>query len=216
MQPLISLVALALTAQDVPVEVPKKDLPAKADCLICTDHGPEKPAGALTYKGTTYYFCNTKEIAEFRKDPDAFVPPIIPRPAPEFNLDDLSGKKWDAQALSEKLVLIDFWATWCGPCIQMAPMLEKSRKQFSSKGFELLSVSIDEKRADLDKYLAKKKPLNPQFHDASGLFAAWGVRAIPATFLVKNGQIVAQWTGKMPESDLVKAIEAHLSSSETR
>lgn len=47
-------------------------------------------------------------------------------------------------------------------------------------------------------------------HDSAGVYAKWGVRAIPATFLIKDGQIVAQWKGKAKEKDLATAIEAHL------
>lgn len=206
-----ALTLVVNSAQDKPVDVPKSDWPAKADCLICAgSHGAEKPAGAIRYKGKTYYFCNTKEVAEFKKDPEAHIPPVLPRAMPALSLSDESGKKWNADAMKGKLLLVDFWATWCGPCKEMFPVLDKLHGAYASKGFDILSVSIDEKRPDLDKFLKSHKFPNPVLHDTTQTWAKWGVRTIPAAFLVKDGQIVAQWTGKAKKESLETAIKKHL------
>jgi len=201
----------AMARQDVPADVPKSDWPAKADCLICAGaHGLEKPAGALRYKGKTYYFCNTKEVAAFKRDPEAYIPPVLPRAMPAFSLADESGKRWNGESMKGKVVLVDFWATWCGPCKEMFPILDKLHAAYSTKGFELLSVSIDEKRPDLDKFLKSHKFPNPVLHDTAQTWAKWGVRSIPAVFLVKDGQIVAQWSGKAKKEALEEAIKKNL------
>lgn len=215
MKTLLTLIAiLSIGLQDKPQDIAKTDLPKEAECLVCSaggeGHGKEKPAGGLMYKGKAYYFCNTKEIADFKKDPDAFVPPALPRPMPEFSIADTTGKTWDAEAMKGKLVLIDYWATWCGPCKAMFPIFDKLHAKYKGKDFELLSVSVDEKKPDLDKFLKGHKFPNPVLHDTTGTYGKWGVKAIPATFLVKDGQVVAQWTGKVKESDLSAAIEANL------
>ncbi len=200
--------------QDIPTDIPKSELPKSAECVICTangaGHGSEKPVAGVMFKGKPYYFCNAKEVEAFKKEPDLYMPPIIPRPMPEFSLSDMSGKLWNAESLSQKLVLIDYWATWCEPCKKLMPVLEKLHKKYQSKGFELLSVSIDEKRDDLEKFLTKKKFSNPVIHDQSQTFGKWGVRVIPTTFLVKDGQIVGQWTGVTKESELDTAISKNL------
>ncbi len=206
--------AMAATAQDTPQEIARKDLPKLAECSVCkakgTPMGMEKPAAGLMYKGTAYYLCSNKEIAEFKKDPEAFVPPVLPRPMPAFRLNDESGKLWDAEAMKGKLILVDWWATWCKPCVAMMPMVHKLREEFAGKGFEVLSVSIDEKRGDLDKFLRAHQFANPVLHDTAKIWSAWSIRAIPALFLVKDGRIVAQWTGKQSEQSLRTAMEANL------
>lgn len=213
----IAILALFLTmAQEVPQDIPKKDLPKLAECSVCkakgNPMGMEKPAAGVTYKGQPYYFCNSKEVAEFKKDPEAFVPPVIPREMPNFSLADMDGKTWDSAAMKGKLVMVDYWATWCVPCKEMFPVLDKLREKYKDKGFELLSVSVDQKKGDLDKYLKGHKFPNPVLHDTAGTSSEWGIRFIPASFLIRDGKIVAQWTGKTSEKVLAEAIEANLPS----
>ena len=85
----------ARTLQDNPIEIAKKDLPKTATCVVCKANGEgrkeEKPAAGVRYKGQTFYFCNVKEVAEFSKDPDAFLPPVLPRPAPVIALEEVLG-----------------------------------------------------------------------------------------------------------------------------
>ncbi len=205
-----------LARQDVPVEIPKSELPKAVECVVCNangaGHGAEKPAAGLRYKGASYFFCNVKEVAEFKKDPTAYLPPVLPKPMADFSISDLSGKIWNGEAMRGKVVLIDFWATWCGPCKAMFPMLDKLYKEFRPQGFEMLSVSTDQKRADLDKYLKGHPFPNPVLHDTTGTWNKWGVRAIPALFLVKDGQVIAQWTGKQTEATMRTAVAAALES----
>ena len=202
--------AVALFAQDKPTDIPKAQLPKAAECIVCTSkgagHEEEKPAAGVMYKGKAYYFCNTKEVAEFKKDPDAWVPLPLPRAMAKFDLADLDGKVWNADAFKNKVVLIDFWATWCGPCKQVKPMVADQAAKH--KSLVVLSVSIDEKKADLDKFLAKEKFVGPVLHDTKQVWAAWRVKGIPMLFLVKNGHVVAQWTGIPDKKELADAVGA--------
>lgn len=205
---------LGFTAQDTPQDIEKSKLPKMAECVICTSHGAghgkEKPVAGVMFRGKAYYFCNTKEVELFKKDPDAFVPPVLPRAMPKFELADTKGEVWNAEDTKDRLLLIDFWATWCGPCKEMKPLLDKSRAKYAERKFEVLSVSIDEKAADLTNFLGKNKFANPVLHDTKQIWADWNVKAIPTFFLVRDGQIVGQHTGTMKQADLDKLIEAHL------
>ncbi len=210
----VLLFTTILSAQSTPVDIPKADLPKSAHCVVCEsdgqNHGMEKPAAGVLYQGKTYYFCNVKEVASFRKDPEAYMPPVLPRAMPAFDLNDLSGKRWNSAEFKGKTVLVDFWATWCVPCREVKPIVEKVRAKYAAKGFNVLSVSIDEKRTALDQFLVKNKFAGPVLHDTSQTWATWGVKSIPALFLVRDGQIVAQWRGKQTEKTLSAAVEKAL------
>ncbi len=212
---MLALVSMSV-AQDTPTDIVKSDLPKQAECVVCASsgeaHGMERPAAGVMYKGKPYYFCNKKEVGAFKKNPDSFAPLVLPREMPEFGLSDTTGKVWDAEAMKGKLVLIDFWATWCGPCKEMLPVLDKLHSKYKDKGFELLSVSVDQKKADLDRFLKSHPFPNPVVHDTAGVYAKWGVRLIPAAFLVKDGKIVAQWVGVVKEEDMNAKIDGHLKS----
>ena len=73
-----------------------------------------------------------------------FATPLLHHPAPNFTLEDLSGKKVALDSYKGKAVLINFWATWCGPCKIETPWLVELRDQYASKGFEVLGISADD------------------------------------------------------------------------
>lgn len=201
-------------AQETPTDIPKSELPKAAVCVVCeangAGHALERPVAGVRLREKSYFFCNVKEVAEFKKDPEAFLPPVLPRPAPALDLADMGGRRWTIEDSNGKTLLVDFWATWCGPCKEMKPVLEKVRSQFAERGFEVLGVSIDEKREDLEKFLAKSKPGYPVLHDTATTWGEWKVRVVPTYFLVRDGQIVRQWSGKVKEPELSAAVESTL------
>lgn len=215
--PLITLVLTLISAsamQDKPEPIAKKDLPKLAHCVICSAHGSgegeEKPAAGVMYKGKAYYFCNTKEVATFSKTPDFYLPLELPMSMPKFDLTDTGGKLWNAEAFKGKLVLIDYWATWCKPCLELKPKLDLIRNQYKSQNFEILSVSTDEKKDAFDKFFAKKKWDNPVALDTKTTWSSFKIVAIPALFLVKDGQVVAQFRGVIDTKAVQEAVKANL------
>ena len=75
-------------------------------------------------------------------------------PAPDFSLRDINGKEVSLSSHKGKVVLVNFWATWCGPCKLEMPHLDKMDREFEAKGFEVISISTDDARA-----ASKVKPL---------------------------------------------------------
>jgi thiol:disulfide interchange protein DsbD len=81
-------------------------------------------------------------------------------PAPNVALNLLDGGKLDLSSLKGKVVLIDFWATWCVPCISEIPMFNDLTKQYKAQGFEMLAISLDDEGAEKVKPFLKKHPMN--------------------------------------------------------
>ena len=115
------------------------------------------------------------------------------REHPEFTLEDLSGKTWTFSALRGKVVLVNFWATWCPPCRKEMPDLETLYQRFESKGFVVLGIS-DEKAAKVDPFIRERKVsfpvlLNPE-RKVNETFV---VQGIPKSFVYdREGKLVAQ------------------------
>lgn len=205
---------LAFAIQDTPQDIAKKDLPKTATCTACSamgeGHGAEKPAAGVMYKGVAYYFCSAKELPAFKKNPDFYLPLGLPYTLTKFDLKDTSGAAWNGETLKGKLVLLDYWATWCKPCLALKPKLDKIRDAYKGSGFELLSVSIDEKKPVLDAFLGKKPFDNPVLWDDKQTWAELKVLSIPAIFLVKDGKVIAEFRGDPKPSEIEAAVKKAL------
>jgi len=114
--------------------------------------------------------------------------------APELSLPDVDGKVIHLSDLKGKIVLIDFWASWCGPCRKNNPHLVKLYNKYHSKGLEILGVSIDDHETNWKNAIRHDKLTWIQVNDNKGWDApsalVYGVEAIPASFLIdKNGVV---------------------------
>ncbi len=121
----------------------------------------------------------------------------IGQPAPEIRLPDPNGNEIALSSLKGKVVLIDFWASWCGPCRQENPKIVKVYNEFKNKGFEIYAVSLDRKAEDWKQAIMQDRLTWLHVSDLkfwnSGPAAAYNVEAIPATFLIdQDGKILAK------------------------
>lgn len=191
-------------------------IPDKALCSVCALKGGEteweKVKAHSEHDGRAYYFCSKDCKIEFDSDPLAYLPPVLPRPAPAFVVEMLEGKDKALGDLKGKVVLVDFWATWCKPCLQTMPRLQKLYSAYADKGFEVLGVSIDEDKNRVKKIKKRVDKMDisyPIFIDTKQI-PAWylfKVKAIPAMYLLdRKSQIVAQWGGKIEYKEVEKEV----------
>tara|TARA_R110002073_G_scaffold84612_3_gene201587 strand:- start:52120 stop:52614 length:495 start_codon:yes stop_codon:yes gene_type:complete len=109
----------------------------------------------------------------------------ISGPAPDFTLKSHGGKNVKLSELRGEVVMINFWASWCGPCRQEMPLLDALYKQYKDYGFTLLGVNVDEKQEAADKLLKQVPVTFPVLYDASSsVVELYDVDAMPSTILV--------------------------------
>ncbi len=149
---------------------------------------------------------------ELRRLPSGQTALRVQQEAPAFTLPDTQGEPVELRAVAQrnKVVLVSFWASWCGPCRIELPQFVKLYKDRSGRGFEILAVNEDREEGKLAQYL-KERPLSfPVLVDKDGEVAKqYGVEAFPTSVLVdSNGRVLAVVDGVQPY--LEYEIDRHL------
>lgn len=121
----------------------------------------------------------------------------VGKPFPDFNELDLDGKPLSIANYKGKVVLLDFWATWCGPCVHELPNVIATYGKFHDKGFEIIGISLDQEKDTLAAFIKNKQMPWQQYFDGLGwqskLGQKYGINSIPATYLLdKDGKIIAK------------------------
>lgn len=131
-------------------------------------------------------------------------------PAPSWELTDLAGKTVRSADLKGKVVILNFWATWCGPCRAEIPDFIALQKQYGSQGLVIVGASVDQAGPEVVKKFVQQQGMNypvavadSKMQDAFG-----GIEAIPTTFVIdRQGNIVGRHVGLTPKEDFESEIE---------
>lgn len=146
----------------------------------------------------------------------ALTPIAAPYPAPQLKLRDIDGKAHDLAALRGKVVVVNFWATWCPPCRREMPSLERLRQRLAGEGLAVLAVDVGE---DADTVFAFTSQLDPApafpllLDSDSKAMRRWQVRGLPTTFVVDaDGRVIYRAIGgrEFDHPALIDELSAHL------
>jgi peroxiredoxin len=128
------------------------------------------------------------------------LPAVEGNAAPDFTLKDLSGQPVQLSSLKGKVVLLNFWATWCPPCREEVPSMVRLNQAMQGKRFQMLAVSIDEGGKDaVNAFFKKGGVVLPALLDSDGRIARqYGTTGVPETFVIDTkGVILKKVIGPM-------------------
>jgi thiol-disulfide isomerase/thioredoxin len=140
------------------------------------------------------------------------APPLLHKKAPEFARLDLNGRTLDLDSFRGKVILLNFWATWCAPCQIEMPIFAQWQRQYGAQGLQVIGISMDDDPA-LARRLSAKLRLNyPVAMGDEHLGKLYGgVLGLPLTYLIdRNGEVIARFQGetdtKIIEKQLMKLL----------
>jgi thiol-disulfide isomerase/thioredoxin len=172
----------------------ERERPAPADAALCASYclsiaGELSEAEAKTLASSTVDAAASKRFTAVAEAAAKDARRLLGQPF-ELAGRTLAGTKFTTTSLRGKVVLVDFWATWCGPCVRALPSIVEARRKFGARGLEVVGVSSDREESALTRFLAEHAEVDwPQlfepgtkgFHPlAQGL----GITAIPRLFLI--------------------------------
>lgn len=135
---------------------------------------------------------------------------------PDFNEKDIEGRPLSLANYKGKVVLVDFWATWCSPCMEELPHVLSAYEKHHRQGFDIVGVSLDKDEAKLKDFTRQMKMTWAQFFDgqmwSNKLAKRYGIQSIPATYLLDGeGKIIGKdLRGDQLETVLNKVLPGHL------
>jgi peroxiredoxin len=125
---------------------------------------------------------------------------LVGKAAPDFELDMLAGPKFRLSARKGTIVVLDFWATWCGPCIQSLPQVDQVARDFADRGVQIIAVNLEEAPGPVKSMFERHKLTLPVALDREGTVGGkYGVTSIPQTVVIdREGKVYRHFIGGGP------------------
>ncbi len=136
----------------------------------------------------------------------------------DLKLPDVKGGEFILSSLKGKYVFLDFWATWCGPCIQAIPALNTLEERFGPKGFAVVGVSVDDEKLDtIAKFASEKGMKYRVLLGEDGHIDRFGKsRGLPTAFLLdRDGRVIRKFVGEHSADQLISAVASVVESEPT-
>jgi peroxiredoxin len=152
----------------------------------------DKPESTLLTEENT----DSREIDRLLRDMGVTKVPNLAPPV-DFNLLDINGNKIVLSGLKGKIVFLNFWATWCSPCREEMPSMQKLYARFKDKDFAMVAVSLNEPASAVKKFFKDYNLTFTALLDSDGeLMSPYGIRGIPNTFIIdRDGTIIGKAFG---------------------
>ncbi len=174
----------------------------------------DENAFAFQPKAEAEKFTSLEAFIDSLSDPEG-PHPLLGQDAPPLQSTLLDGQAFDLkQHRGKHVVVLDFWATWCGPCVEALPMIAKTTSQFADQGVVFYAVNVGEEKARISEFLKQQK-LNPTvIMDPAGEIAdAYGATAIPQTVLIgKDGRVEVVHVGFSGPEAMAKILKEELTA----
>jgi peroxiredoxin len=135
----------------------------------------------------------------------------IGKEAPTFNLPDLDGHHVDLSTMRGKVVLLDFWATWCAPCIEEMPIIEKIENDYKERDLEVWGISVEKSDHVTEWMLGRERKLQTLIDRSENASKQYRVQGIPSIVVIdREGKIVSYYLGNQSEQSLRAALDLAL------
>ncbi len=180
--------------RDLQSDFPKRDEVFELFSMIAQAH---LDAGELTKSRTILEEIAKKGSDEAKEQAQVQLRKLARVGKPlDLSFTDLNGKTVSLKDYAGKVVLVDFWATWCGPCRAALPEVKETYAKYRAKGFEIIGLSFDKEKGDLTKFIADEKMTWPQYFDGLGwenkLGAKFEISSIPTVWLVDKKGVLRE------------------------
>jgi thiol-disulfide isomerase/thioredoxin len=180
---------LEKTARELIKDFPKKDEGYEMLLMAAQKSEPDRARMLAKEIAAGAGSGKAKEAAEgLLRKLDAVGKPL------DIKFTAVDGREVDLAKMKGKVVLVDFWATWCGPCVAELPNVKRAYADLHPKGFEIVGISFDDDKQKLQSFVTKEKMEWPQYFDGKGwqnkFGVQYGINGIPAMWLVdKKGML---------------------------
>jgi len=170
------------------------------------ERAPEPPE--TTIRQTTEISSSDKNLAIWGFE----FPPEKDMAAPELQVESLDGTVIGLEDYHGQILILNFWATWCPPCREEIPSMERMMEELKGTGISMLAVSTKEERAKVEDFVSQQNMTLPVALDESGVTSNnYGLRSVPSTYLINGeGNFIARKVGALnwDNPDLIKELKA--------